>query len=402
MRNNHLAARRDVENNEVPTFNEAGQFLPTSGMQVILGQPEYHPLFNLESEGMNLEQRKAQRSALILKLEKPVLDLRLSVDNEVGRIQRQREEILQELDQKKDDIVKHEAEMRYNGFTWDTPDSPWSLSSAVKNRLGPIIVFVLIEVIVFGATYYVLEEIMGTMELIVRVLINGVVFGSIDFIRRRTQHTWRSQFLLFFLFIYAAMLIGPIATQSLYDTATGVSNPWSMAEETVEQDVREISVGEFLITYHQYLLFVLWMSLFVVYISFSKPIPAPVEPDSEEDPESRVWPLIHAGMSNDIKKLEQLSVKLDNDVHDLEWQALENLEELHAKLQSLDKEYEELNAAQSRLHTKREILLSNIMAALKGYESHYMQQLEKTPKNLILQPRWPSKDDIKAYFNIKH
>ncbi len=402
MRNNHLAAKRDVENNEVPGFNDIGQFLPTTGMQTILGQREFHPLFMLESEESRIKERKAQRSELILKLEKPVIHVREGVLEEVEKIQRQREEVVQELDQRKDDIVKHEAEMRYNGFSLESA-TPQGFVAALKSRLGAIIVFILIELVVFGATYFVLEEIMGTMELIVRVLINGVVFGSIDYVRRRKDFTWRTRFLLLFLLVYSSMLVGPIATQSFQEISIEDINPWAIATNNSQATQQDFSIKDFLVDYHQYLLFVIWTILFVVYVSFSRPkIDTEEEPDEETSHESRVWPLIHAGMSNDIKKLETTAVKLEAKIEKLEWQALENLEELYTKLQALDKEYEELCGEQARLGTKREILLSNLMAALKGYESHYMQQLDKSPKHVLMQPRWPRKEDIKSYYNIKH
>jgi len=199
------------------------------------------------------------------------------------------------------------------------------------------------------------------------------------------------------------MLVTPLLTETFTanDNAIGM-DAWSSNTPSDTSEVPANTLVGFVLEYNQYLLFVLWLMLAMIYWGFFNQKKHENSTQGNQPNSARVMVLIHEGLIREVDELNEAYKKVQSTLANLDLQAAENFRALEDKLKNLDREYDLLIEQGESLKAERNEMLDDVIGELKEYKSYYLTFLSESPNALVFRPSWPTILDLKKYYQLKN
>ncbi|MDN5217233.1 hypothetical protein QQ020_34490 [Fulvivirgaceae bacterium BMA12] len=419
---NYTTVLRDVGLDSTPERDESGLYHWSDGQLEILTQKEFN---DLRINQGKIDRTNASLKALseeILAFEAPTQALEQEGNGLLGGNEDEIRDQQAQLDQYKASLAQLDKDMLLRGHIPpneapppEAPVAPPKKRNRVTGReiLGFLLIWVIGEVFMTYVQWQSLRDGRGIEDLIVRSISLGVVLFLIHLVGRffkRDRRPVHMVFLGFSFLMLFTMLLGPLLLNEAYPPIDGnadVAAQWSLQEEPATTPAETVSPYPFWVNFYRkndMLPGIFVFLFFVIMQTFPKSKPKEIEPVLPQlEPESG------KNQIEERRQYYQQQIKqIENQLKELkEIQAnaiAPNTKQLHSildELQAKQSEVMALKREKDHLLMENDHLLRKLEMHLKRYQTEYLNVLKNDQvKALVVQPVWPTMQDLKTYFNL--
>ncbi|MDN5204580.1 hypothetical protein QQ008_24520 [Fulvivirgaceae bacterium BMA10] len=421
---NYNTVLRDIGLESIPIRDEAGSYRWSNGQLEILNQDTFNDLFINKGKIAQVDNSLKDLSKEILAFEKPTAELEQEGDNLLSGNREDVRDLQAQLDQFKTSLTQLDKDMLLRGHIPPVPESTPKEAAASpkksarvtsKEILSFFMIWVIGEVFMTYVQWHTLRDGKGIEDMIVRSISFGVVLFFIHFVGRLFKQNRRPVYMVFlgfsFLMLFT-MLLGPLLLNEAYpplDENSSTTTEWSLQEDTSNVPSEVEAPYSFWVNFYRkndVLGGIFVFLFFVIMQTFPRnkakevepehPVPPPETEAGKNQIEERrqyyVEQILHT--ENRLRKLNEIQANL----------IAPNTQRLHgilAELQVKQKEITALKKEKDRLLVENDQLLRKLEMHLSRYQTEYLNVLKNDPvKALVVQPSWPTTEDLKAYFKL--
>ncbi|MCG8319011.1 MAG: hypothetical protein MI921_05885 [Cytophagales bacterium] len=428
---NYTIVQRDVGLDSTPLRNESGQYCWSNGQLEILNRPEFNELCINKVKIAQADTSLKNLNEEILAFEAPIQALEQEGNGLLTGNQQEIEDQQAQFEQFRASLDQLDKDMLLRGYippAEEPPSKPSEPSAlppkkrsrvTVKEVLGFLLIWLIGEVFMTYVQWNSLRDGRGIEDMIVRSISLGVVLFLIHLVGRFFKRDGRPVQIVFlgfsFLMLFT-MLLGPLLLNEAYPPPEGNTDSaslWALQDETVVPQADVASPYPWWVSFYRkndmlpgifvFLFFVIMQTFVKHKPVVSKPIaPLPAPPtdktqvtDKTQIEERRQYYLQQIQRAE--KRLKELHQVLNNAIVPNTRQLQSILDELQVK----QTEMMALKKEKDRLLMDNDQLLRKLEMHLNHYQTEYLNVLKNDAvKALVVQPGWPTRQDIKAYFDL--
>ncbi len=420
---NYTTALRDVGLDSTPIRKESGEYCWSNGQLEILNQPEFKELSVNRLKIVQTDESIQGLTDEILAFEAPTEALEHEGKGVLGVNQDDIDDQYNQLDQFKNALVQLDKDLMLRGYF--PPESSRKVEEQIeaplkkpkvsgKEVLGFLLTWIIGEVFMTYVQWNGLRDGRGIEDMIVRSISLGVVLFLIHLVGRYYKKEGRPIHMIFlgfsFLMLFT-MLVGPLLLNEAYpplDSNQDTATQWSLQEDTaITEPVEVDSPYPFWVNFYRkndMLPGIFVFLFFVIMQTFAKKknmakrpvVQLPLEEPDENNIEDRRQ---YYQQQIDIieKRLKNLHATQLNAITPNTQRLngiLDELQAKQAKVMALKKD-------KDHLVMENDLLLRRLTMHLNQYQTEYTSVLKNDQvKALVVQPSWPSKQDLKDYYNL--
>ena len=251
--------------------------------------------------------------------------------------------------------------------------------------------------------------------MIVRSISLGVVLFLIHLVGRYFKRDGRPiqmVFLGFSFLMLFTMLVGPLLLNEAYPPLEGNADTaaqWSLQDETATSPIETVSPYPLWVNFYRkndmlpgifvFLFFVIMQTLIKHKPkTIEIPEPSPPTPEADKTPIEDKRQYYVQQIERTENQLQELRQIQDNAVVP----NTQRLQSILDELQTKQAEVIALKKEKDHLLMDNDQLLRKLEMHLNYYQTEYLNVLKTDPvKALVVQPSWPTSQDVKAYFNLQ-
>ena len=424
---NYTTVQRDVGLESTPLRKESGQYSWSNGQLEILNRPEFDALGDNKVKIAQLDTSLKNLTEEIIAFEAPTQALEQEGNSLLSEQQQQTEDQQTQLDQFKSSLDQLDKDMLLRGYV--PPADTAKNSSAepagaptkksrpgvtVKEVLGFLLIWLIGEIFMTYVQWNSLRDGRGVEDMIVRSISLGVVLFLIHLVGRFFKKDGRPIHIVFlgfsFLMLFT-MLLGPLLLNEAYpplEAGVGTEALWSLQDGTVDVPENQASPYPMWVNFYRkndmlpgifvFLFFVIMQTFVKRKPKMPKKLPpTPTAPttDKTQIEERRQYYI------QQIQHLENRLKALRNTQQKALVPNTRQLQDILDELQVKQTEMAGLKSEKDSLLMDNEKLLRKLEMHLNHYQTEYLNVLKNDQvKALVVQPGWPTRQDIKAYFDL--
>ncbi len=418
---NYTTVLRDVGLESTPIREESGKYRWSNGQLKILNEDKYNKLSVNRLKMEHLDNSINDLSQEILAFEAPTEALEIEgngvINGDNEEIEEQQAQLLQfktSLDQlDKDLVLRGYIPPEENVASDDAVPPPKKVSSVTaKEIFGFLLIWLIGEVFMTYVQWNGLRDGRGIEDMIVRSISLGVVLFLIHLVGRFYKQESRHIHLVFLAFSFImlfTMLLAPLLLNEAYPLMDEIdtSNQWSLQESISETSEEVVSPYPFWVNFYRkndmlpgifvFLFFVIMQTFVKQKPKVTPPLLPEITPEAGKNQiEERRQYFIQQ-----IELIEHRLLELDQQQTKAVAPNTRRLQSILDELQTKQGELEELKKEKDAMQMDNELLIRKLEMDLSHYQTEYMNVLKNDPvKALVVQPVWPTNQDIKTYFNL--
>ena len=422
---NYTIVQRDVGLDSTPLRNGAGQYLWSNGQLEILNQPAFNELCINKVKIAQVDSSIKNLSEEIQAFEAPTLALEQEGDGLLTSNQEEIEGKQAELDQFKASLEQLDKDMLLRGYIppgeapppeKPVPEPKKRSRVTAKEILGFLLVWLIGEVFMTYVQWNGLRDDRGIEDMIVRSVSLGVVLFLIHLVGRSFKRDGQPVHMVFLAFSFLmlfTMLLGPLMLNEVYPPVEGspdVASQWSLQDNTVAAPADTATPSPYPLWVSFYrkndmLPGIFVFLFFVIMQTFVKrkskkpeptqpPLPSPGAVKTQVEEKRQYYQQQIVRTENRLQELQKIQGNAVVPNTQRLQGILDELQVRQAEMISLKKE-------KDRLLMDNDQLLRKLEMHLNHYQTEYLNVLKNDPvKALVVQPSWPTTEDLKAYFDL--
>ena len=430
---NYTIVQRDVGLDSTPLRKESGHYGWSNGQLEILNQPEFSNLGVNKVKLAQIDTSLKNLTEEILAFEAPAQALEQEGDGLLAGNQQEIDDQQAQLEQFRASLDQLDKDMLLRGYipstetptsapTGSPPPSPGKRSRVTAREVfGFLLIWLVGEIFMTYVQWNSLRDGRGIEDMIVRSVSLGVVLFLIHLVGRFFKRDGRPVQIVFlgfsFLMLFT-MLLGPLVINEVYPPVVespDIAAQWSLQDETVAAPTGDASPYPILVSFYRkndMLPGILVFLFFVIMQTFAKRKPratpsnqAPEPPSPEAEPSAKTEKTQISEKRKyylqQIDRIEKRLRELDEIQHKAIIPNTRRLQGILDELQTKQDEMAALKMKKDQMLIENNQLLRKLEMHLNHYQTEYLNVLKNDPvKSLVVQPGWPTVQDLKAYFNL--